>query len=452
MSTKKKSNGISLRAIHLILVVGAFLLSGLMIYSTYSLSASFRAMTAKSEKHIELQKAAAELMDASDYMTEKVQRFAVDGDLKYLQAYYSEAFLKQRREEALATIASDKESADALKKLKAAMDVSEELMEQEYYAINLVVLANGYDNVPISLDSVELSEEDRALSAEGKMSRAREIVFGNVYYSKKYIIRSKTNECISKIDEHIKEADKKALSEARNKLNVLRMTIAVGAFSLIAAVWVASCIGINPILKAVEKIKNNSKIPEKGTSEFRYLVREYNRLYDVYKKSIEKLNFKAYHDELTGVYNRAGYEMLVDNIEVENTYMLLFDVDNFKGINDTYGHDTGDRVLIKLADTIKKHFRPDDFVCRIGGDEFIVFMLHFPEKNDDIIAQKINSINSALENTEDGLPALSISVGIVHGSEAQKVEDLFEKTDSAMYEAKQKGKKTYTFYTPDLNK
>ena len=127
-------------------------------------------------------------MDASDYMTEKVQRFAVHGDLKYIQAYYNEAFLNQRREEALNTMASDAESAEALEKLQAAMDGSEELMEQEYYAMRLVVEAKGYNNAPLSLKDVELSKEDEALSAEGKIDRAREIVFGNDYYAKKSLI------------------------------------------------------------------------------------------------------------------------------------------------------------------------------------------------------------------------------------------------------------------------
>ena len=450
MKEKKQNNGISLRSIHIFLVVAAIFLSGLMLYSTFFLSASFRDLTEKSEKHAELQNAAVELMDASDYLTEKVQRFAVKGDLQFLHDYYNEAYIVQHREDAINKMSSDENSKHALEKLQLAMDGSEKLMESEFYAIKLVVEAKGYTNVPVSIDDIDISEEDEKLSAEEKMKRAAEIVFSNDYYAQKYHIHDNIQACLDELNEHINEADNKALDAVRERLNALRVVIVIETFGMLFLIWLASYLGIHPIMKAVDRIKNNSKIPEAGTSEFRYLVRAYNRMYEMYKKSIESLNFKASHDELTGVYNRTGYETLIDSIELSSTYMLLIDIDNFKGINDTYGHDVGDKILIKLAEVLKHNFRPDDFICRLGGDEFFVFMVHSPEKQNEMIASKIEKINRELNETEDGLPASSISVGIVHGSEADKVEELLKKTDVAMYQSKQKGKHTYTFYSPQI--
>ena len=125
--------------------------------------------------------------------------------------------------------------------------------------------------------------------------------------------------------------------------------------------------------------------------------------------------------------------------------MLLFDLDNFKGINDTYGHETGDKVLIKLVQVLRSEFRSDDYICRIGGDEFVVFMVHSNNLQQRLISRKIEAINKDLAVTADGLPSISVSVGIVHGSEVNDVEELFEKTDAAMYRSKQSGKNTYTF-------
>ena len=127
--------------------------------------------------------------------------------------------------------------------------------------------------------------------------------------------------------------------------------------------------------------------------------------------------------------------------------MLLFDVDNFKSINDTYGHETGDKVLIKLVEVLKSNFRSDDYICRIGGDEFIVFMVHSSQMQEAQIAAKIERINHALDETADGLTPASISVGITHGTDVADVTELFEKTDAAMYQAKQNGKRTYRFHT-----
>ena len=82
---QKPKDGISLRTVHLCLIIGAVIISGLMLFSTYHLFSSFRHLTETSEQQIELRKAARELMDASDYLTEKVQRFSVLGDRRFLK-------------------------------------------------------------------------------------------------------------------------------------------------------------------------------------------------------------------------------------------------------------------------------------------------------------------------------------------------------------------------------
>ena len=211
-------------------------------------------------------------------------------------------------------------------------------------------------------------------------------------------------------------------------------------------IWLTSRLGINPVLRAVEKIKDDSPIPEMGANEFRYLARTYNKMYSVYKTSVEHLNYKASHDELTSVYNRSGYDLLLSALDFNTTYLLLFDIDDFKHINDTYGHEMGDLVLQRVAKTLSSYFRSDDYVCRIGGDEFVVFMVHSDEHQHALIASKINRINYELSKEEDGIQPTSISVGIAHGSGAETATILFEQADEALYETKRKGKHGYTFY------
>ena len=127
--------------------------------------------------------------------------------------------------------------------------------------------------------------------------------------------------------------------------------------------------------------------------------------------------------------------------------MILLDVDNFKTINDSLGHDVGDRVLVRLARILKKQFRAEDYVCRIGGDEFVVFMVHTEPVQQDLIAAKIEAINHELFEPRDGLPPVTISVGVAHGSEASDAADWFEKADEALYRAKQGGKQTSAFFS-----
>ena len=441
----KMDKGISLRTTHLILVIVAIIVSGLMFYATFHLSVSFRNMAQATEEQIELRKAARELMDASDYLTEKVQRFTVNGDMRFLEEYFTEAFETNRREEAVNTMSVVSGNEDALRNLQEAMDGSLELMNLEYYAMRLVIDAKGYSDYPDVLRSVMISDEDRALSGEEKMRRAVEIVLGDEYYEQKDRIRENMRASLDELERMAYDTDAATLESFSKEMAFVRVIISIQIISIFIIVWLTARLGIHPVLNAVERIKADSPIPEVGANEFRYLARAYNKMYEVYKSSLERLNFKASHDELTGAYNRAGYDLLLSSLDLSSTYMLLFDVDNFKSINDTYGHEVGDKVLVKLVQVMKKNFRSDDYICRIGGDEFVVFMVHATEQQKNLIASKIEKINQEMTDPKDGLPPASISVGITYGAEAEDAEVLFEKADAAMYHSKQSGKSTYTF-------
>ena len=158
------------------------------------------------------------------------------------------------------------------------------------------------------------------------------------------------------------------------------------------------------------------------------------------------LSETATHDPLTGLFNRAGYEQRLKEIDVGAASLLLLDADLFKQINDNCGHDTGDRVLKKIADALKRCFRADDCLCRIGGDEFAVLM-HSPEGLwENLIQSRIRDINSLLADTSDGLPAVSVSVGAACGRDAKDMDELFEHADAALYERKRSGRGGCSFY------
>ena len=438
--------GISLRVIHLWLIVVTMVMSVAMVYSTVRLSSSFTRVTDATEEHLELEKAALELMDASDYLTEKVQRFTIGGDRRFMDDYFEEALESHRREEALDKMSTEPEADAAREKLEEAMDASVKLMDQEYYAMRLVVEAKGYMDCPQQLRDVALSEEDAALSSEEKMDRATELVLNDDYYDQKDHVRASMQECLQEIEELTRGIESAELDELQGDLRMVRVIILLLVATILSMVWLTARLGINPVLRAVDRIKADSPIPEVGANEFRYLAQEYNKMYTAYKSSIERLNFKASHDALTGVYNRAGYELLLSSVDLSNTYMLLFDVDDFKSVNDTYGHEVGDQALIKLASVLKSNFRSDDHICRIGGDEFVVFMVHANGLQQELISTKIDRINDQLKHSDEKVPNFSVSVGVAYGADADDAESLFERADEAMYQSKKDGKQTYTFY------
>ena len=446
MAEKQTEKGISVRVIHIWLIIVTILMAGTVIYCTYRLTYTFLHLTAASEEHLELEKAAHDLMDASDYLTERVQRFTLDGDVRFLNEYFEEAFDTSRREAALDRMNIDKKNVAALEQLQQAMDNSVKLMDREYYAMRLVIEAKGYTDYPAQLKDVRLSDEDALLSPDEKMQRATEMVLDDEYYRQKDLIRFNMQESIDEVDKLMQNMASTELSALKRETVIVRFVILILTLFILFTVWLASYLELSPMLKAVEMIKDDRPIPEVGVSEFRYLAQAYNRMHTKTRSSLEHLNYKASHDELTGAYNRAGYDALMTDLNLQDTYMLLIDVDNFKSINDNHGHDTGDKVLVKVVNTLNMIFRDNDCICRIGGDEFVVLMIKSADMPRRLIESKIELIKEKLEETKDGLPPISLSIGIVNGKEVTDKSTLFEKCDEAMYQSKRQGKNTYTFY------
>jgi len=447
----KKNEGISLKSIHICLILVVVFMSGIVLSATYRLTTSYLRLNEAANQHYIMEKAAHELMDASDYLTESVQRFTVDGNRKFLDNYFTEAFDTNRREEALSKMDVDERTGTALKKLQDAMDHSIELMNQEYYAMRLVIEAKGYTDYPPLLEKITLSSEDNSLSSEDKIRRATELVLGDKYYDQKDRIRKNMQDSLAEVDKLMDQTEEAGLVSLIKQVRLVYVVMAIQFISIIIMLRLTSKLGIHPVLQAVDRIKADDPIPETGASEFRYLAQAYNKMYNKYRNSLERLNFKASHDELTKAYNRAGYDILLSSMDLSTTYIMMIDVDNFKGINDTYGHEVGDKVLIKVVNVLKAVFRDDDHICRIGGDEFVVFMVHSSGMQRKLIEAKMEQINEELDNSDDGLPPISISVGIVNGKDVTDTENIFEKTDKAMYESKRKGKHTYTFYGGDAD-
>ena len=441
-------SGISLRTLYVCIIILAVIISVMMVLSTYHLSTAFTTLSGATDEYIELEKAAYELMDASDYLTEKVQRFTADGDLTYMEEYFTEADRNKRRENAIKKMAEDPRCAEALVQLEEAMRYSLDLMEQEYYAMRLVIEAKGYDDCPSALDSVELLADDAALSPEDKMRRATALVLGDSYYEVKDMIRENMKDSLDTIEALTREVEDSSAEGLSKELRIFRFVIVLQLTGVFMMVFLTSHLGISPILKAVERIKKNDRIPVVGANEFRYLARTYNKMYSVYKKSVDRLNYKASHDELTGLYNRAGYDLVLSTLDLSTTYLIIFDLDNFKEINDTEGHSMGDKALKKVAEILRSNFRSDDYLCRIGGDEFVVFMVHNDTTREKLIRSKIAQINSELLDTSDGVAATTVSAGICHGSYANSAADLFDKADKALYITKRRGKNGCYFYEP----
>ncbi|MER2490981.1 GGDEF domain-containing protein [Catenovulum sediminis] len=163
--------------------------------------------------------------------------------------------------------------------------------------------------------------------------------------------------------------------------------------------------------------------------------------------------FEADHDMLTHLKNRRStrriIERIIDNSELSPEFaILLIDLDGFKGVNDTYGHDAGDRVLVEIAQRYRALTRKSDIVCRWGGDEFLIILTNVNRQEVEMIAEKLVNVTSVPIAIGDELSAqIGSSIGIATYPEAGKDFDrLFDHADHAMYQVKKQGKNDFAFY------
>ncbi len=173
----------------------------------------------------------------------------------------------------------------------------------------------------------------------------------------------------------------------------------------------------------------------------------------------EQLRQLAYHDPLTGLPNRKSFYLhLTDLINQSRRTgitgaVLYIDIDNFKMINDSYGHDTGDSFLRDTSARLGECIRVSDKVYRIGGDEFIIILSYITREDDaSIIAQNVQKVFLTPFNVSGNAFYVSASIGIsIFPKDSDDPETLLKYADNAMYRAKDFGKNNYQFYNEEIN-
>ncbi len=168
------------------------------------------------------------------------------------------------------------------------------------------------------------------------------------------------------------------------------------------------------------------------------------------KSEEQQLVLAAKMDQMTMLYNREttmDYIRQILHDEPDGIHALfMLDVDNFKGLNDTLGHQVGDEFLVEFAADIKKNFRDSDVVGRIGGDEFFALMKNVPDIS--VVIRKAGDLLNTAQNVCEKYPdvAVSASVGIsLYPQNGTTMDELYAEADAALYEAKRKGKNQYIF-------
>lgn len=180
----------------------------------------------------------------------------------------------------------------------------------------------------------------------------------------------------------------------------------------------------------------------------------------IYTTTWKKLEELALTDKLTKLPNRSYiYQYLNQLIKISerssNKFSVFFlDLDNFKEINNTLGHKTGDSVLITIAERLKNSIRSNDLVARLGGDEFVIIMSDIKDEISPVVlANKLRSVVKESITIGDTKHYISLSIGIANfPTDGTHTDELLKKADFAMYQAKNAGKDCYKYFSQEQDR
>ena len=428
----------------------SLLISVLLLLATGRTASSYEDMRAATENYIMLKQCADDIEITSDYLSEQTRYFAATAEMQYMDNYFEEIHVTRRRENALQTLLDRLGNTEAEMWAAVAVSHSRALETQEYYVMRLTAEAYGYNvkSLPEEVAGVNLTQEDAALEPELQKQRAINLLLEENYTKKKALIMDTVNLCLHALVSETRSSQETSLEDLHQLLQRQRVLVFVLIVVVLVVVTTTSLLLISPLARGVSHIQNEQPIPVRGAAEFRFLAKTYNMMFEANREKTEQLAYEATHDRLTGLYNRSGYDFLMKNADLKTCALLLIDVDKFKSVNDTYGHSTGDRALVRVAGILRDNFRDEDYICRIGGDEFAAIMVNAGRQFTDLIRDKVTHINEKLLHPDDGLPPLSLSVGVAFGGNAHSGAHLAKDADLALYKVKEGGRCGCAFHEP----
>lgn len=374
-----------------------------VIFAAVSVSSEkeFQVLRQTTDEYILCQNSAKELQDGSDYLTEQVRMYAMTG-------------------------------------------------KTEYYSMRLVAESYGKseESLPEEIRDVQLSTEDKALSAQDKRTKAQDIVCDTAYQSVRNEITDNVTECMNSLIRLTRNRQGRASTIFSDMCLKLEISIVVLVAMMLVICMLVRKLVVQPLVSYNESIKLGEIFPVIGAAELQNLAETYNKVYQENQETQKIIRHQAEHDSMTDILNRGAFEKILNIYEngEPNFALILVDVDTFKSVNDTHGHAMGDKILKKVSKLLKDAFRSIDYVCRIGGDEFAIIMVEMTSDLQYTISDKIKAVNEELAMAEDGVPAVSLSVGVAFADRENPGESIFKDADKALYRVKENGRNGCDFY------
>ncbi len=443
-----KVGGISIRTLNVAIIVVICFVSIVFLHAGMRINDAYNDFAIATDRYVRCERAANQMLEGSNYLTTQCRLYAVTQDPAYLYNYFEEAVVAKSREEAVAVLEADTQGDDSHDYLEQSMKYSIQLMDYEYYAMKLVAEAMGTEvegNADL-LNEVKLTASDEAMSEQEKISRAQDILFGTSYQNYVVLIEDNVSACKDALMSDISIEQGASRDQLDRLLAFQRVSTWVLLIVVILMILSVIVLILWPVREDIQRMSENKPLPIAGAKEIRVMASKYNAMYEDNLKHNAQLRRRAEHDHLTGLLNRSVFERLLQMYGDEPIALLLVDVDYFKEVNDTYGHDVGDAVLQKVSNLLETTFRASDYPCRIGGDEFAVIMTDMTPDLHEIISVKLATLAENLTDVSDGLPRVTLSVGVAFNDGVDDPQMLFKHADEALYDVKEAGRNSHGFY------
>lgn len=411
----------------------------------------FQEMKRSMEQYILCEQAAHKLQEGSDLLTAQVRLYAMTGQRKYMDAYVEEVEVTQAREKALDVLNTYFAGTEAMTRLEDAMAQSQDLMGREYYAMHLVAAATGCaeGSLPEEVTAAKLHDVDFARTSSEQLQEARRLVSDDTYEETKARISANVDACLQDILTLTRNRQNRTSSIFLDLYISQEVGLALLTVLLLSTCEVVRRQIVKPLMAYNARILQNDTCPEIGAAELLSLSRNYNKVFEENRKTQQLFRHKAEHDSMTDLLNRESFERILHIYSEGATHfaLILADVDHFKSINDTYGHATGDEAIKLVARHLADAFRSNDYVCRIGGDEFAVIMVDVDESMRGLLAGRLAQLKQGLaKRKDDRLPPVTLSVGAAFSDRPKPQGSLFEDADRALYQVKENGRNGYAIY------
>lgn len=465
---KKNKRGLSVKTVYAVAII-LFVLMGIAGFSlVFLFRTEISDIKINQSKYAQAVRCAEQIRRGSDELTEDIETYVVTGDEQYLLGYWYNINVTKTRDNAVDGMKelgiTDEENA----LISHAMNLSEELTVSEALAMHYILAANGYTDeesvggivgegfdeaARAAIFSSELSGENDEYSYRVE---AYELIFGENYRSVKEEINGDIDEFNSQVRDRMESLLDESYSTAAALLGVDFAMIVLIMICMAVVLAVLYIKIVKPLIGVKDSLAKGDFVEKVGgVAELSYITEYYNKKADDYNEHKERLvkesdmyRRKSEHDYLTDLVNRSVIDEYLndkfidpDNIPPFIVYMI--DVDDFKKINDTYGHDVGDEVLKSIAAVFKSiAIKYNGLAARYGGEEFVLSVENITENDVDPIAEEVlERVRAIRIAVGTKIISVTVSMGSYFSlTGAKDAHTVLLNADGAMYKSKACGK------------